>query len=232
MIVSDARVKKVFILKHVPNEGAGTLLDYLEREGLAHEHVLLYAGQPLPPVEAVRAALVMGGPMNVDEEDRYPFLKPETEFIRELARRDVPTLGVCLGSQLIAKALGRKVYKAPAAEIGWSRVEVLPEGRGDAIFSAVQGNQLRVLQWHEDTFDLPQEAVLLATHPVVRHQAYRYKKNVYGFQFHLEVDRPMLENWFQKSTDLSEILRDYDSYREELNAIMTAVCGHFFRPTA
>src|SRR5690348_12475360 len=104
-------MKRVFILQHVPNEGAGTMLVHLETNGIPYHAVGLYKGDPLPDVDSVAAALVMGGPMNVDEENKYPFLKEETAFIGGLAARDVPTLGVCLGSQLIAKALGKRVYK-------------------------------------------------------------------------------------------------------------------------
>jgi GMP synthase (glutamine-hydrolysing) len=222
-------VKRVFILQHVPNEGAGTMLAHLEANGIRYSTVELYKNAPLPEPASVAAALVMGGPMNVYEEAQFPFLKAETDFIRVLAFSDVPVLGVCLGSQLIAKALGKRVYKAAAPEIGWQDVTLTDEARLDPFFAAVPARvPLRVLQWHEDTFDVPEGAVLLAQSAGVPHQAYRYKRNVYGLQFHLEADGAMIADWFKDRADAGTILAEYEAYRGKLETITEKMYACFF----
>lgn len=166
--------------------------------------------------------------MNVYEEARFPFLKHETEFIGELIKSDFPTLGVCLGSQLIAKACGSKVYKAAQAEIGWSDVMLSALARSDKIFSGAGSSTLRVLQWHEDTFDLPDGAFPMASGAAVANQAFRLKNNLYGLQFHIEVDRSTLKDWFKKREDLSAILRGYEEYKMTLARISEKMYEGFF----
>ena len=221
-------MKKVFILKHVANEGAGTLADFMKAKKIPFQTVELYSGEPLPSVQEAGAVLVMGGPMNVDEEAKHPFLKKETEFIQQLVSDDIPTLGVCLGSQLIAKALGTKVYKAAAPEIGWDHVKLTEEAKKDPLLGHISGGRLRVLQWHEDTFDLPKGTVKLASGASVPNQAYRYKQRVYAFQFHVEVDRPMLEDWFKNSEQLPRVLAEYDAYKNKLDQITERMYEKFF----
>ena len=129
--------KEVLILQHVPNEGAGTFLDFLEKKKIPFRTVALYQNDPLPQdLSAARAVLVMGGPMNVYDEEKYPFLKKEDAFIIRLLSENIPCLGICLGSQLIAKALGGKVYKAKRPEIGWDEVQLSEEARKDPLFSS------------------------------------------------------------------------------------------------
>lgn len=222
--------KKVLILKHVPNEGAGTIRDFLQKNSIPFQTVDLYDGRTLPDsLEELRAVVIMGGPMNVDEESRYPFLAEENAFIKKVIEADIPCLGICLGSQLIAKALGRKVYKAKAKEVGWHYVRLSEEAREDPLFSLMNYPSVRVLQWHEDTFDLPSGAVLLASSALVPHQAYRYKTHVYGLQFHLETDRLMLEDWFAGSPVLPVILAEFDAYDPVLRRLTDAMYQKFFQ---
>jgi len=222
-------VKRVFIFQHVPTEGAGTMLTYLEANGLPYSTIELYKNAALPEPGAVAAALVMGGPMNVYEEKRYPFLTSEIELIRTLVSTDVPVMGVCLGAQLIARALGKRVYKAATPEVGWHDVELTADARRDGLFSHAPADAaLRVLQWHEDTFDLPEGAVLLARSADVPHQAYRYKNNVYGLQFHIEADGAMIADWFKDRADADPILAEYRAYRAKLEAITENIYACFF----
>ena len=226
------KTRKVFILKHVPNEDAGTILDFLKKEKIEFETVALYDGAILPSsLEWVRAVVVMGGPMNVYEETRHPFLKIENTFIQAVVKNRIPYLGICLGAQLLAKALGAKVYKAKAPEVGWFDVELEKTKAAGAenIFSGLHQSTLRVLQWHEDTFDLPQGARLLARGQTVSHQAYGGDGLFFGLQFHVEVNRPMIEDWFKKREDLSAILTEFDSYSHELSKLTEKIYRDFFK---
>ena len=221
--------KEVLILQHVPSEGAGTVLDFLEKKKIPFQIIKLYENDPLPKdLSAIRAVLIMGGPMNVYEEDKYPFLKKEGIFIKQLISQNISCLGVCLGSQLIAKALGGKVYKAERPEIGWDRIELSREAKRDPLFSLVSSPSLRVLQWHEDTFDLPEKAEHLASSKGVPNQAYRYGDKVYGFQFHVEVNEAMLKDWFKASEKLDAILAEYADYAGELRSITHRMVEAFF----
>lgn len=224
--------KEVWILKHVANEGAGTIHDFLLSRNIPVRFIELYRGEKIPQdaktLAKLRAVCVMGGPMNVDDEQKFPFLKAEDAFIRLLIREHVPVLGVCLGSQLIAKALGQKVYKAAAPEIGWSRVDLTPEALSDPLFSRLFKTELQVLQWHEDTFDLPDGAVLLASSALVPHQAFRYGRTTYGLQFHVEVNNAMLLDWFENKPEGPAVLNTYRAYQAELQILTNRIYNAFF----
>jgi len=138
--------------------------------------------------------------MNVYEEDRFPFLREEDLFIKESIQRGKRVLGICLGAQLIAKALGAKVFKAPEKEIGWYDVSLTEEGSRDPWFASFP-KVFRVFQWHEDTFEIPKRAKLLATSTAVPNQAFRYGENAYGLQFHLEVTPEMIRDWVNEYGD-------------------------------
>ena len=223
------RSQQVIILEHVPNEKAGTILNFLNQEKIPFREVRLFEeGFELPPIDSARALVVMGGPMNVGEEDKHPFLKVENRFIQEAVQKGVPFLGICLGAQLLAKALGAKVYKAKRPEIGWDDVSLTGEAKADRLLGTVSGANLKVLQWHEDTFDLPVNSTLLASSAVVPNQAYRYKDRFYGLQFHLEANRPMLEDWFKNKPELQKILSEYDAYKSELDQITRRIYDRFF----
>lgn len=223
------RSQQVVILEHVPNEKAGTILNFLNQEKISFREVRLFeTGFELPTIDSVRALVVMGGPMNVYEEEKHPFLKGEGLFIKEAVKRNVPYLGICLGSQLLAKALGARVYKAKQPEIGWDDVRLSAEAKKDRLFGSLSGPALKVLQWHEDTFDLPADSMLLASSAVVPNQAYRHKDRFYGFQFHLEMDRPMLEDWFKNKQDLQKILDEYEAYKPRLGPITNMIYRTFF----
>ncbi len=221
--------KEVWILKHVANEGAGTIHDYLNERKIPIRFIELYRGEPIPQdLENVRAVCVMGGPMNVDDESLHPFLSAEKKFIRTLMEKNIPVLGVCLGSQLIAAALGKKVYKAPVPEIGWSDVALTPAAATDPVFSALPQRPISVLQWHEDTFDLPEGAVLLARGSEVAHQAFRVGPSAYGLQFHVEVTGAMLMDWFEKRPEFAGIMNRYRAYQAELNVLTRRIYERFF----
>ncbi len=223
---------EVLILQHVENEHAGTLLDFMKARQMRFHAVRLHAGEALPEdTRNLRAALIMGGPMNVYEEDAHPFLKQEDVFIKELLAQGVPLLGICLGAQLVAKALAACVVKVALPEIGWSDLTLSPESKTDPLFLRLKTDRLHVLQWHEDTFELQRGAAPLASSAVARNQAFRFGDVVYGFQFHVEVDEPMLKDWFKKAPDRTRILEEYENYRPTLARITESLYDAFFRLT-
>jgi len=186
----------VLIIKHIDIEGPGLIEYCLKREKMPYQILNLTPGLHLPKLDNLTHLVILGGPMNVYEEDRYPFLRDEDLFIKEAIQRGKAMLGICLGAQLIAKALGAKVSKAPAKEIGWYDVSLTEIGSQDPLFSNLP-KTFSVFQWHEDTFEIPKGGKLIATSSLVPHQAFRYGEKVYGLQFHLEVTDEMIGEWVE-----------------------------------
>ena len=186
----------VLIIKHVDMEGPGLIEDCLKEEKIPYQILNLNTGVRFPKLDGFTHIVILGGPMNVYEEDRYPFLKNEDLFIKEAIQRGKSVLGICLGAQLIAKALGAKVFKAPLKEIGWYDVSLTEDGSKDSLFSHLP-KTLSVFQWHEDTFEIPNAGKLIATSTSVPHQAFKYGENAYGLQFHLEVTEKMIREWME-----------------------------------
>jgi GMP synthase-like glutamine amidotransferase len=186
---------RVLVLQHVAIEGPGVLEPFLTQRGWQLDTVPLYAGAQLPEQpRQYQAILVMGGPMGVYDEAEYPFLRTEHDFLQRAIAQQVPILGVCLGSQLLAKALGARVYRNPCKEIGWYAVDLTAAGCSDPLFAGVE-SPLLVFQWHGDAFDLPPGATALASSPLCTHQVFRYGDRVYGCLFHLEVTPEMIRTW-------------------------------------
>jgi len=186
----------VLIIKHVDPEGPGLIESCLKGNMISYQVLNLEKEGRFPSVDDWSHIVLLGGPMNVYEEDRYPFLRKEDLFIKESIQRGKTLLGICLGAQLIAKALGARVSKAPAKEIGWYEVSLTEEGSRDLLFSNFP-KTFSVFQWHGDTFELPNAAKLIALSSPIRHQAFRYGENAYGLQFHLEVTGEMIREWME-----------------------------------
>lgn len=198
-------MRRMLVFQHVPHEILGTLDPQLRDAGFRIRYVNFgRQGDAAPDISRYHGLVVLGGPMNCDEVARYPHLGTETEAIREAIERGMPVLGICLGAQLIARALGARVMKNPEKEIGWYEVTPTPEGRRDPLFSHFNGVE-QIFQWHGDTFEIPQGAVHLATSKSCAHQAFRYRDNVYALQFHLEVDEPLISRWLHTPVMAREI---------------------------
>lgn len=188
---------KILVCQHVPHELLGTLNPLLKDVGLRIRYVN-FGRHPHeePDLAGYDGLIVLGGPMNVDEVERHPHLFTEIRLIEEALQRQIPVLGVCLGAQLIAKALGARVCRSRVREIGWYDIAVTADGHGDCLLKHCHKSE-KIFQWHADTFDLPRGAVHLATSATCENQAFRFGDKVYGFQFHLEVDEPMIERWLK-----------------------------------
>ena len=182
------------VIKHIDCEGPGTLTNIFARHGVGITLAHPYRGEPLPKPSDYQFLVVLGGPMGVYERDRHRFIDAETALVREAVSLGIPTLGLCLGSQIVADALGGRVTKHSAKEIGAMTVTLTPDGVADPLFAGVEP-RLAVFQWHGDTFSLPPGAVRLASSPVTPNQAFRHGSRTYGFQFHLEVTLEMVTWW-------------------------------------
>jgi len=187
---------KALVIKHLEIEGPGLIGYYMDQKRIPYQILCLDSDVRLPKPDGFSHIVILGGPMNVNEEDRYPFLKGEDLFIKEAIQRGKSILGICLGAQLMAKALGAKVFKAPVKEVGWYDVSLTRIGSRDPLFSDLP-KTLPVFQWHEDTFEIPKAGKLIATSSPISHQAFRYGDNAYGLQFHLEVTEKMIKEWME-----------------------------------
>ena len=196
---------KILVFQHVAYEILGTLDPLLRNAGFRIKYVNFERYPDAEPsLDGYEGLIVLGGPMNVDQVGDHPFLKTEVGLIREAMERGFPILGICLGSQLLAKALGSKVKKNPEKEIGWYDLSPTEEGMSDPLISNFSSPE-KIFQWHGDTFDLPEGSVRLASSPLCKNQAFRFGDNIYGFQFHLEVDEPMIERWLEVPPNKQEI---------------------------
>jgi GMP synthase-like glutamine amidotransferase len=182
------------VLQHISCEPPGAFGDVLRERGAEVVPVELDEGEPLPDWRDFDHIIAMGGPMSVNDDDRLPWLAGEKRFVAEAVRAGKPFWGTCLGSQLLAASLGGRVYAGPGPEIGLLPVRLTAEARKDPLFRDMP-DALTTLQWHGDTFDLPQGAVLLASSPLYPNQAFRWGERAYAVQFHLEVSVEMAREW-------------------------------------
>ena len=234
------------VLQHVAVEGPGILASCLEARGWTLETVALYEGARLPEdAQGYQTVIVMGGPMGVYDEAAYPFLRHEQRFLTRVLAQGVPLLGICLGSQLLAKALGARVYRNPQKEIGWYTIDLTPPGVADPLFASLP-SPIPVFQWHSDAFDLPVGATPLASSQLCTHQAFRYGDRVYGLLFHLELTPAVIHSWLtafhdelvgmQGIIDPARIVADlphrYAAYQQVGNRVFAHLIEHVWEPLA
>jgi GMP synthase (glutamine-hydrolysing) len=199
---------KIFAFRHAAFEELGTLRPALEARGFEVQSVELYEpGARVPAIAEAAGLVFMGGPMCANDD--LPFLHREVELIRDAVRLGSPVLGICLGAQLIAKALGGKVYKSPVPEIGWFDLDITAAGLSDPVFAGA-GDPLTVFHWHQDMFEVPPGAELLATAQGCPNQAFRRGRNIYGFQFHPEMTPTMIEDWQRHAEVCGEVVEAID----------------------
>ncbi|MDJ0617473.1 MAG: glutamine amidotransferase [Calothrix sp. MO_192.B10] len=189
-------MQQAIVIQHVPFEDLGTLHPVLKQRG--YQISYQQAGvDDLSLIETTQADLliVLGGPIGVYEEEEYPFIKDELKLLEQRLAKKLPTLGICLGSQLIARALGAKVYPGHGKEIGWSNLQLSQMGKNSCL-RHLETKETSVLHWHGDTFELPDQAILLASSQQYQNQAFSWGKNCLGLQFHPEITAKGLERWF------------------------------------
>lgn len=213
----------VLIIKNTITEGPGTIGDFLGKEDVPFSIVELGSGEVPPLLEAFDTLVIMGGPMGVYEMDKYPHLMIGSRLIREAINRNIRILGICLGAQMIAYCLGANVYPGSEKEIGWYHIELTGDGLRDPYMRRLAihpragdfWRRFKVLHWHSDTFDLPLGAVLLASSKLYKNQAFRYRDNVYGFQFHIETTKDMLLEWFENIPETNSLVEETERIYEE-----------------
>ena len=225
----------VHVLQHVPFEGIGSMAVWLESRGADVSYTRFFKSPVLPQVKDYDLIIVMGGPMSVNDEATLPWLRAEKQFVRDAIERGVAVLGVCLGAQLIASALGARVFQNTHKEIGWYGIEATPGLKGSFRFP----DTCTVFHWHGETFDLPPGAVNLAKSAVCENQAFQIGERVIGLQFHLETTpesaKAIVDNCGDElipgpyiQTE-SEILDVKTSSYVEINSLMGEVLSYITR---
>jgi GMP synthase-like glutamine amidotransferase len=183
------------VFQHIAIEHPGALRDFLAEDGIAWDAVELDEGQRIPPLEGYDALLVMGGPMDTWQEDDYPWLIDEKRAIRAAIGQGMPFLGVCLGHQLLADALGGTVGRSPVPEVGILDIALTEAGRTDPLFTGI-APCFPALQWHSyKVTRLPANARTLASSPLCANQAIAVGANAYGVQYHVELTEATVPEW-------------------------------------
>ncbi len=208
---------KFLVFQHVPHEHPGLISDFAKENHISLEIIELWKSYTIPSPSAYQALIIMGGPMGVYEDSTvFPSKAEEIEIIKDSVG-EIPILGFCLGSQLLAHALGAKVYPnivdgKHKKEIGYYSIELTPEGKQDFLFDTFP-SPFQVLEWHGDAFDLPQGAQLLATSPLCTNQAFSYK-SAFGLLFHFEFTPEMVKK--QIEIDKRWIHKDFQMNEQQL----------------
>lgn len=205
----------ILVIQNSEYAPLGVLEECLKEYALAAEILVMPSAESSLPqnISGYKGVIILGGPMNAEEDSQYPFLKKVVETIKRFADTRKPILGVCLGAQLIARAFSKRVYKHDVVEIGFTPLYPVQEiASEDPLLNSALARvseSLHLMQWHYDTFDLPDQAELLVTGTDCRNQAYRIGSNIYGFQFHFEVNRSIIEVWLEADKKL-RLTRDPD----------------------
>lgn len=224
----------VLIIKNIASEGPGTIEDFLKEKKMEYSIVNLFDCKvEMPDVREYTHLVVMGGPMAVYDIENHGFLSYEFAMIRAFIKTGKPVLGICLGAQMIAYAVGANVYPGETKEVGWYKVDISEEGMKDPAVSALSVNDksfAEVFQWHGDTFDLPKNAVRIASSEAYTNQAFRYGNNVYALQFHIEVTPDMIREWFEdiEGFDLEGLMKETDEIFPEYRSRAMKFYEKFF----
>lgn len=212
---------RIHYLQHVEFEDAANIVPWAEARGHTLNRTRLYENESPPSVDAFDWLVIMGGPMNVYEHERYPWLVREKRFIADAIGRNKPALGICLGAQLIADVLGGRVTRNREKEIGWFPVSLTDGARGSPLFHALP-RQFLPFHWHGDTFSIPPGAVHAASSEACANQAFQYGDRVVGLQFHLDYSAAsigkMVESCGDELVDAPHIQRSPETLTDAARA--------------
>jgi GMP synthase-like glutamine amidotransferase len=203
----------LFVLHHLDKAFLGGAAEPIRAAGLEIEERDLMRGEPLPAPGEADAILSLGGDQSVRDIANYGYLQAEAQYLREEAESGTPILGVCLGGQLLAHALGGTVDRLPQRIVLWAEVEKLPAAEGDPVIGSLP-NPVRALHWNEDGFTIPPGAVELLTRAAAGGEAFRWRENAWGIQFHPEADREVLDGWYADVDWLTEAGVEQTAARE------------------
>ncbi|HEX2936912.1 MAG TPA: type 1 glutamine amidotransferase [Bacteroidales bacterium] len=214
--------------QHVAFEGMGAIEQWLHRENFTISYTRFFENKELPDIETIDWLIIMGGPMSINDEQDYPWLVQEKKFIRDCIAKQKTVVGICLGSQLIAGAMGCRIYKNNIKEIGWFPVtrQTNNEFTREIGFPDV----ITVFHWHGETFDLPQDAVLIASSENCKNQIFTVGRNVIGFQCHLETTEESLNALANNCADelkpapfiqsAKEMIQQYPKHADSMHQLL------------
>ncbi len=207
-------MQKVLILQHMRENPKGFVGSLLDEYSIDYD-VIDVEKEILPEQINHAAVIAFGGDQHVYDDHLYPYFRQEKELIQQAVEHNIPFLGLCLGGQLLAAALGAQVKRHSMTEVGFFDVQLTDAGKSDPLFAGLPGYQ-KVFHWHEDTFDLPSDAVLLATSQNTDNQAFRYGQSAYGLQYHIEIDETTLNTWLYEPSMQASMLATLglDAYQE------------------
>jgi GMP synthase-like glutamine amidotransferase len=206
----------LYIIQNDPKVPPGLVAEELDRPGVRYSIIHPYRGEELPEPSSVSAIIVMGGAMGANDDGRHPFLTPLKALLGELVVKQIPYLGICLGGQLLAAALGAKVTSGAHGEKGTLSVSLTDAGIGDRLFRGIR-KEFVSFQWHNDSFAVPAGAVRLAFSEACPNQAFRMGPCAWGVQFHPEVDEAIVRDWSSWTKETAALTKEYiaDYHRHE-----------------
>jgi GMP synthase-like glutamine amidotransferase len=204
----------VLLCKNTHLNSLSTLENFLHKNEIMFDAIKLHYGEILPDIDDYDAVVLMGGPMSANDERKYPFIAQEIEIARRCLNENKKLLGICLGSQIMAKAFGGRVYQGAQKEIGWYDLNLSSDMPPDKIKCALSQNpetrlyenNFKVFQWHGDTFELPQNVKHLASSELYKNQGFKYNDITYALQFHIEISQAMIDELISLSSKPHEIL--------------------------
>ncbi|MBL0226028.1 MAG: type 1 glutamine amidotransferase [Geobacteraceae bacterium] len=220
------------IVQNDPDVPPGTFAEDLDSAGILHFVHHPYAGDPLPGLQDVSALIVMGGSMGANDDLQHPFLYDLKFFIRHVVSAGIPYLGICLGGQLLAAALGARVVPDRWEELGNLPVILTTEGQGDRLFNGLP-TEFDTFQWHHDSFDIPEGGVVLASSAECPHQAFRVGHTAWGTQFHPEVTEQIIRDWCAwdpvNVPPVSELLTGFHAIEQPYRIFSRQMLNNFLR---
>lgn len=228
--------QKILVVQHIECEDLGSFAEHFARSGIEYDYVTADNSENFPNIiKGYNALILLGGPISA--YNSHAFLKKEETLIDDAITKNIPILGICLGSQILAKVLGARVYKGKQKEIGWYKIKFTNTLADKVMYDF--GSEATVFQWHGDTFNLPSNCKRLASSQLFTNQAFRFGDNIYALQFHLEVTETMIKEWIKEyDSELhrltgiinpAAILKESPKNMEDLSKLSEKFCSRFAR---